>query len=196
MNDFPPELKKDWTGQRLEIETLTRKLRRDAVYWRLLLVLSMVMGAIGIAAGIWFAAIALHQRDLLHALAALALLTAIPPAAVAEFRARRDALKWHDPTPEGVIRHALQRVDATTRLLRITFANALVLISLAAIVWISVGLGLIKGDAPLVLITLLWIGFGFAALFWVRWRSRTNGRAGERCQMLLREYADARRDEE
>jgi hypothetical protein len=196
MNDFPLELKKDWTRQRLEIETLTRKLRRDAIYWRLLLVLSMLMGAVGIAAGIWFAAIALHQRDLLHALAALALLTAIPPAAVAEFRARRDALKWHDPTPEGVIRHALRRVDATKRLLRITFANALVLISLAAIVWISVGLGLIKGDAPLVLITLLWIGFGFATLVWVRWRSRTNSRAGERGQLLLREYADAKRDEE
>jgi hypothetical protein len=196
MNDFPAELKKDWTGQNLEIERLTRKLRHSAIYWRLLLVSSLVTGAIGVAAGIWFAWIGWHQRDLLHALAALAMLTAIPPAVLAEFRARRSVLKWHDPTPEGVIRQALQRVDATTRLLRITFINALVLIGLGAIVWISVGFGLIKADASLVLITLLWIGFGLAALFWVRWRSRANIRAGERCQLLLREYADAERQEE
>ena len=191
MNDFPAELKKDWAAQRLEIEALTRRLNRSAIYWRLLLIVSAVVATIGVAAGIWFAWVAISQRDLLHALAALTILAAVPPAAVAEFRARRAALKWHDPTPEGVIRHALQRVDATARLLRITFINSLVLIGLAVVVWIFVLLGFIPQAASLVLITLFWSGFGLAGLLWARWRTTANVRAGERCQLLLREYAAA-----
>ena len=191
MNDFPTELKKDWAAQRLEIEALTRRLHRSTIYWRLLLVASVIVAVIGVAAGIWFAWVAISERDLLHTLAALTMLTAVPPAAVAEFRARRDALKWHDPTPEGVIRHALQRVDATSRLLRITFINALVLIGLAVTVWIFVLLGFIPQRASLVLITLFWSGFGLLALLWARWRTRANIRAGERCQLLLLEYAAA-----
>jgi uncharacterized membrane protein len=196
MNDFPAELKKDWTRQDLEIEILTRRLRRGAIYWRVLLIVGAVAGVIGVAAGIWFAWIAVRQHDLLHALAAVTMLAAIPPAALAEFRTRRDALQWHDSTPEGVIRHALQRVDATTRLLRITFINGLVLIGLAAIVWVFVVLGLINQNPSIVLITLFWIGFGLLALVWVRWRSRANIDAGERCQLLLREYAAAEDDGE
>lgn len=191
MNDFPTELKKDWAAQHLEIEALTRRLHRSAIYWRLLLVASVIVAGIGVAAGIWFAWVAISRRDLLHALAALTMLAAVPPAAVAEFRARRAALKWHDPTPEGVIRHALQRVDATARLLRITLINAFVLIGLAGVVWIFVLLGFIPRSASLVLITLFWSGFGLLALWWARWRTRANIRAGERCQLLLREYAAA-----
>jgi hypothetical protein len=82
-------------------------------------------------------------------------------------------------------------VDATARLLRITFFNAFVLIGLAAIVWIFVLLGFIPQSASIVLITLFWSGFGLVALLWARWRTTANIRAGERCRLLLREYAAA-----
>lgn len=191
MNDFPAELKKDWAEQHLEIKILTRQLQQSAIVWRRLLIVSVIGAGIGVAFGIWFAWTALSQRDLFHALAALTMLAAVPPAAVAEFRARRNALKWHDPTPEGVIRQALERVDATARLLRITCINGLTLIGLSALVWIFVLLGSIDRRPSLIFATLVWLGFGVMALAWARWRGRANARTGERCQRLLRDYAAA-----
>ena len=191
MNDFPKELKQDWTTQEVELQALTRRLRRGDLSWRALLVATVGVAVVGVAFGIWFAWIAIRDRDLFHALAAVTMLTAIPPAAVAEFKTRRDALRWYEPTPEGVLRHALQRVEATGRLLRITLINAIILPVLAAVVWICVATGMIAQQPALVLITLLWTGFGLLTFGWVHWRGRTNLRERERCQRLLREFADA-----
>ena len=191
MNDFSAELKNDWTAQAIEVQALAHRLRRGDFIWRLLLIASLAVAFFGLVAAVWFAWIAVRERDLFHGLAAITMLTAVPPAAIAEFRARRAVLRWHDRTPEGVVRHASQRVEATARLLHIAFINGLVLLALSAVIWICVPFGLIAERIPVALTTGIWIGFGLATLAWVRWRTRLNARERERCLRLSREFAAA-----
>jgi hypothetical protein len=191
MNNLPPEIKKEWTEQDLQINALRRSLRLGQIYWRALSVVSIAAALLAVVAGIWFVLKAVHQRDLLYALSAFALLTAVPPAAIAEVRARREGLNWHDETPEGTIRHALRRTIITERLLRITFFNGCVLAILVVVVWGCVAVALIPNESGLVVITAIWVGFAVGALVWVRSRRRGNRVERQRCEKLLQDYAEA-----
>jgi hypothetical protein len=189
MNNLPPEFKKEWIGQDLQIQALRRSLRLGQVYWRALSIVSAGSALVAVVAGIWFALQAIHNRDLLYALSAFALLSAVPPAAVAEVRARREGLKWYDETPEGTIRQALRRTVITERLLRITFFNGCVLTALVVVVWSCILAGLISNESRVIAITAVWLGLGIGAMLWVRSRRRVNRYERERCEKLLRDYA-------
>lgn len=191
MNNLAANLKKLWIEQDLNITTLNRRLRYGAIYWRALSMISVVAAIAAVGAGSWFAMKAVRQRDLLYALSAFALLVAVPPAAVAEVRARGQGMKWHDQTPEGTIRYALRRTVITERLLRITFFNGCVLSALVTAVWICVLLGLIPKQSCIVTITGIWLGVAMGTLLWVRFKKNSNQRERERCEKLLVEYTKA-----
>lgn len=192
MNNLPAELKQQWKD--LQITTLKRRLRYGDIYWRILSVVSVIAAVVAVVAGVWFVFKAIRQRDLLYALSAFALLAAVPPAAIAEVRARIEGSRWHDQTPEGTIRHALRRTIITDRLLQIVFFNGCVLAGLAVAVWSCVLLGLIPNQSSLTTITAIWTGFAVGSLIWAQIRKNRNRAERQRCEKLLVEYTAAERE--
>jgi hypothetical protein len=190
-DDFLATLRNDWREQDSEFEAVKRRLVRARLTTHLLIVLESAWALFGIAAGCWFAWIALRTGDVLFGLSALALLLVAPPSAAALLRDRLRMLTIGSDSPEETLRGALHRLRLTDRILKIGLWNALVLVAFVAAMWLCVLAGWIPRHYPLVLLSAVWLTADATALLWFLWRRKRVAREHVQCERLLAQYEEA-----
>jgi hypothetical protein len=192
MTDDPlAELRADWHRQHTDIVAVADNSRRWRRRAHLLILVDVVTGLLALGAGIVFTLVAWRTHDWLFGLSAVTLLTVCPPCAISLIRTRRLSVNWKDNTPEGILRYALARTAAISKILRIEFWNGIALLCFVASVWLCVWAGLISHHYPLVLMSGIWIGAAFASLLWAKWRMPRNALEKKQCERLLAKFQEA-----
>jgi len=187
-DNFITGLQSDWTHQAVDVNSIRRTLRRSRWTPHILLCVEVLAWLIVCAAGTGFVLTALRTKDMIVAISGLTLVVSAPAFIVATVLARLDSLRWGQETPQGVLRHALRRIDASAQMLRIHRWNIYGVLSLDALLWIGVLVGAIEPTRFLWGVSGMWIAACALTWVWVQWRARRLSSERAQCQKLLSEY--------
>lgn len=187
-DDFLNDARVNWRAQDEQLEQLTRRLRRQRVWSKLMVAGELASAAIAVAAGIWLLTSNIEGYVVLGRIAGGVLLLAVPALTAASLVARRAQPKWEDETPEGVLRYALRRLDVVVSLLRLARWHAYVLAGFVVALWAAAIAGLIAKDAVLAGFSVFYLATAGIAFAWARWRHARAARERARCEALLAEF--------
>lgn len=154
-DDFLDRLKSDWAApppdlDRLRLATLKRRRRG-----LLKLGGQFASGAIALAIGLWFAALAARDGVAALWLGAAGMFLAVPFTVALGIRGWRDARVDYGRTPRGVIEQARHQAQSELALTNGARGAAAILLLCAVGIWLLYGLALVALDGAL-LLSIVW----------------------------------------
>lgn len=185
-DDFLRTLQQTWQSQDHGATEVLQRLRRKRWEPHIGLAAAMLVCAVALLCGAWFAWIALHPGPLrlLYALSSAVLLISTPAVVIAVIRAVRSSLAW-DEEPQALLRIGIRRAEGTLSVFRIQRRLIGVFAAFLALLWICQAAGLLHVTGFLVFYTVfcvVWCGAFWLSMMWQEPRTR-----GERdaCIRLL-----------
>ena len=184
-DEFLEELQSSWRAQDVALADVLSRLRRRRWRPHLALGLELLMTAVTVGVGVWFALLAVRLESLLYAMSAGILLTTAPALAAAAWLARKDSLRWEEPTSEAVLISGMRRADASLKVLRLGRIHLAVIAAFVVVLWATELGGLISAGGFVWLYTLVCAATVALYLPWLAWREKRVQRERAQCQRLL-----------
>ena len=184
-DEFLEELQSSWRGQDVALADVLSRLRRRRWRPHLALGFELLMTAVTVGVGVWFASMAVRLDSLLYGMSAGILLTAAPALAAAAWLARKDSLRWEEETPDAVLISGMRRADASLKVLRLGRVHLAAIAGFVVILWATELAGLISARDFLVLYTLICAATVALYLPWLAWRQKRVKQERAQCQRLL-----------
>lgn len=186
-------LQADWQRQSLDLAMMKKLTQRRRRLIYMALVARPVAAVILFLLAGWFAYRAIANDDLLDALAAIAMIGAIPIVAIEYFQTRREMSGGIGHTPRDVVIEGRKTAELSRRLLWGCRWNAAIFLACATAVLGFAAVGLVKSGEALALASI-WSATALLIVFWEFWRIRKINAEIDRCDQLLSEFRAADED--
>jgi hypothetical protein len=173
-DDFIRGLRGDWQSQDHAVTGALQRLRRNRWTPHLALAMEILACASALAAGVWFAWVAVHNEEqrILFALSAAVTLITAPALGVASLVARRRSFAWDAESPESLLRVGMRRADASLRAIRIGHWHITIVAVFVAVLWIAQASGFVRAIEFLVFYTAVCVVVCVASWLWMRRRAK------------------------
>ena len=187
-DDFMDRTRANWRASDEAIERLAERMQRRRMWSLLAFAGELFAAVVAVAAGAWLMVWNIDGYVVLGRIAGAVLLIAVPILTVASWFVRRAQPQWEAETPEGVLRHALRRIDMTRSLMHLARWHAYVLAGFVAALWVAAAAGAVAADGMLAAFTVFYLAVAAGAFMWAEWRTARIARERERCEALLAEF--------
>ncbi|GFE82454.1 hypothetical protein GCM10011487_44540 [Steroidobacter agaridevorans] len=186
-DDFIRSLQGDWQSQDHDAAKVLRRLHRNRWTPHIVLGAEILVCALALLVGLWFAWVAARneQHKLLFALSAGVLLLTAPALCVAGVRARRHSLAWDAETPESLLQIGIRRAESSLRAIRIGRWHIAIVAAFVITLWVVEALGFIHSIDFLILYTTICLAVSIASWLWMMWREKHVRREHAACVRLL-----------
>jgi hypothetical protein len=187
-DDFIHGLQADWQSQHHDAAKVLRRLQRNRWTPHIVLGAEILVCAVALLVGLWFAWVAAHneQHKLLYALSAGVLLLIAPALGVAAVMARRPSLAWASETPDALLRVGMRRAESSLRAMRIGRWHIAIIAFFVIMLWACEALGFINAIDFLIFYTMVCLVVSAASWLWMNWREARVRSEYAACVRLLK----------
>jgi hypothetical protein len=173
-DDFIRSLQSDWQSQEHDIAKVVRRLRRSRWTPHVVLGAEILVCAVSLLVGLWFAWVAAHneQHKLLFTLSAGVVLLTAPALCIAGVMARRPSLAWDAETPESLLHTGIRRAESSLRAIRIGRWHITIIAVFVMTLWVVEALGFIHAIEFMIFYTTTCFVVCAASWLWMNWREK------------------------
>lgn len=187
---FLGSLRSDWRGATPDPALILRDMARHRRWRRRVIVANALAVPLLLACCLWFALAAIHDRDALQGVSALAYAMAIPVVVAELITLFREGAAMAEPSPLGVIQLERARAALSRRLLASGRWSARILVAATLALWALAAVGS-AGVADAALLSVAWCGTAAAIWLWIARRDAELARILATCDGLLAQFRAA-----